>query len=134
MLFASRPNKTLTHPRSILRNPYIIVKTMPRKKPISAALAKQKAAKKAKVEKKAEKRDTKKKGPVDEDEDLDAVLAKVRRIFLSYKLWYDRSYQLFQLAKDWETKHKVDEETVAGPPSQRANASLTPCPTGNHLW
>lgn len=51
---------------------------MGKKKPLTAAGAKQKAAKKAKVEKKAEKRDTKatkKTGTgKDDEEDLDAIL------------------------------------------------------------
>ena len=28
----------------------------------------------------------------------------------------------------------MTEELVEGPPSRRANATLTPCPNGNHLW
>jgi len=28
----------------------------------------------------------------------------------------------------------VTEELVEGPPSRRANATLTACPSGNHLW
>jgi len=28
----------------------------------------------------------------------------------------------------------VTEELVEGPPSRRANAALTACPSGNHLW
>ncbi|KAG8851379.1 hypothetical protein FRB96_009214 [Tulasnella sp. 330] len=91
---------------------------MGKKKAISAAEAKKKAAKKAKVEKKAEKRDTKTvkktKGVQDEEEDLDAILE--------------------QLAREWEAKHKVNEEIVSGAPSKRANATLTPCPVGNYLW
>ena len=38
------------------------------------------------------------------------------------------------MRKEWETAHTVTEETADGPPSQRANATLTPCPNGNHLW
>lgn len=38
------------------------------------------------------------------------------------------------MRRDWEDKHKVTEELVEGPPSRRANATLTPCPVGNHLW
>lgn len=38
------------------------------------------------------------------------------------------------MRKDWEEAHKVTEELVEGPPSRRANATLTPCPNGNHLW
>ncbi|KAG8982470.1 hypothetical protein FRB90_006765, partial [Tulasnella sp. 427] len=94
---------------------------MGKKKGVTTEKAKAKEAKKQKAEKKAEKRETKKtkggpaaKGGVDDDEDLDAILEK--------------------LAKEWEAKHKVNEETVAGPPTRRANATLTPCPSGNHLW
>lgn len=28
----------------------------------------------------------------------------------------------------------MTEEVVEGPPSKRANATLTACPNGNHLW
>lgn len=35
---------------------------------------------------------------------------------------------------EWEEQHAVTEELVEGPPSRRANATLTPCPSGNHLW
>jgi len=38
------------------------------------------------------------------------------------------------MAREWEATHQVTEETVAGPPSRRANSTLTPCPIGNHLW
>ncbi|KAI0078590.1 galactose oxidase [Panus rudis PR-1116 ss-1] len=38
------------------------------------------------------------------------------------------------MRREWEEKHKVTEELVEGPPSRRANATLTPCPNGNHLW
>ncbi|KAL4068642.1 hypothetical protein V8B97DRAFT_1873062 [Scleroderma yunnanense] len=35
---------------------------------------------------------------------------------------------------EWEEAHTVTEEIVEGPPSKRANATLTTCPNGNHLW
>ena len=35
---------------------------------------------------------------------------------------------------EWEQAHTVTEEVVEGPPSKRANATLTACPNGNHLW
>lgn len=35
---------------------------------------------------------------------------------------------------EWEEAHTVTEEVVEGPPSKRANATLTACPNGNHLW
>ncbi|KAF8522643.1 hypothetical protein BU17DRAFT_44591 [Hysterangium stoloniferum] len=38
------------------------------------------------------------------------------------------------MRREWEEAHAVTEETVAGPPSRRANATLTACPSGNHLW
>ncbi|KAF8164705.1 hypothetical protein B0H34DRAFT_686248 [Crassisporium funariophilum] len=38
------------------------------------------------------------------------------------------------MRKEWEQAHTVTEELVEGPPSRRANATLTACPIGNHLW
>jgi hypothetical protein len=38
------------------------------------------------------------------------------------------------MQKEWEVAHTVTEELVEGPPSRRANATLTACPNGNHLW
>jgi len=38
------------------------------------------------------------------------------------------------MQREWEEAHAVTEETVEGPPSRRANATLTACPNGNHLW
>ncbi|KAF8528710.1 hypothetical protein JB92DRAFT_2696907 [Gautieria morchelliformis] len=38
------------------------------------------------------------------------------------------------MRREWEEAHNVTEETVEGPPSRRANATLTACPNGNHLW
>ncbi|KAJ8502566.1 hypothetical protein ONZ45_g11637 [Pleurotus djamor] len=38
------------------------------------------------------------------------------------------------MRKEWEDAHTVTEELVEGPPSRRANATLTACPNGNHLW
>ncbi|PWN29645.1 hypothetical protein BDZ90DRAFT_225927 [Jaminaea rosea] len=49
-----------------------------------------------------------------EEEDLDALLK--------------------QFDKEWQEAHAVNEETVGGPPTRRANATLTPCPGGNDLW
>lgn len=86
------------------------------KKNTSKAAAK--AAKKQKVEAKISKKEKKKiKKTTDaplEDEDLEAILDKMNR--------------------EWEDAHKVTEELVEGPPSRRANATLTPCPSGNYLW
>ncbi|KAH9848749.1 hypothetical protein C2E23DRAFT_842407 [Lenzites betulinus] len=78
-----------------------------------------KAAKKAKavqkVERKEKKKATKTKDEFDDDDqDLESILDKIKR--------------------EWEEAHKVTEELVEGPPSRRANATLTPCPNGNHLW
>ena len=50
----------------------------------------------------------------DDEEDLDALLAKYR--------------------EQWEQEHVVSEEKVGGPPSRRANATFTPCPLGNDLY
>ncbi|EPQ26559.1 uncharacterized protein PFL1_05881 [Pseudozyma flocculosa PF-1] len=50
----------------------------------------------------------------DDEEDLDLLLARYR-------------------AK-WEEEHAVNEEKIGGPPSRRANATLTPCPLGNDLY
>lgn len=38
------------------------------------------------------------------------------------------------MRREWEDAHRVTEELVEGPPSRRANATLTACPNGNHLW
>ena len=38
------------------------------------------------------------------------------------------------MRREWEEAHAVTEEMVEGPPSRRANATLTACPNGNHLW
>lgn len=83
-----------------------------------------KAAKKAKAAAKVERKEAKKvkatkgkgKGNAEDedDQDLEGILERMR--------------------KEWELAHTVTEETADGPPSQRANATLTPCPNGNHLW
>lgn len=104
----------------------------------SAGKAAAKAAKKEKAEKQATRKLTKqaakqksqsanttssggkgkqngKKGTIDDDEeDLDALLARYR--------------------EQWEQEHVVSEEKVGGPPSRRANATFTPCPLGNDLY
>src|SRR5438445_5251873 len=38
------------------------------------------------------------------------------------------------MRREWEEAHRVTEEVVEGPPSKRANATLTACPNGNYLW
>ncbi|RDB18721.1 Kelch domain-containing protein 4 [Hypsizygus marmoreus] len=77
-----------------------------------------KAAKKAKaaqkIERKEKKKNTRGKDDEDDDEDLEGILEKMRR--------------------EWEEAHTVTEELVEGPPSRRANATLTACPNGNHIW
>ncbi|KAI0717154.1 hypothetical protein C8Q76DRAFT_616487 [Earliella scabrosa] len=92
---------------------------MAKKKGKDVTKASAKAAKKAKaaqkVERKEKKKATKKKDEFeDDDQDLESILDQIQR--------------------EWEEKHKVTEELVEGPPSRRANATLTPCPNGNHLW
>ncbi|KAI0641395.1 hypothetical protein C8Q79DRAFT_307877 [Trametes meyenii] len=86
-------------------------------KDVSKASAK--AAKKAKLAQKVERKEKKKATKTkdeydDDDQDLESILDKIQR--------------------EWEEAHKVTEELVEGPPSRRANATLTPCPNGNHLW
>ncbi|KAK7443217.1 Kelch repeat-containing protein 3 [Stygiomarasmius scandens] len=91
---------------------------MGKKKSSSSGKLSAKALKKAKiaqkVEKKEKKKSSKSKDVEDNDEDLESILEKMR--------------------KEWEETHAVTEELVEGPPSRRANATLTPCPNGNHLW
>ncbi|KIK70141.1 hypothetical protein GYMLUDRAFT_34611 [Collybiopsis luxurians FD-317 M1] len=74
-----------------------------------------KAAKKAKAAAKVERKEKKgqSKGKANE-EDLESILEQMRQ--------------------DWEQAHSVTEELVEGPPSRRANATLTACPSGNYLW
>ncbi|CEL57405.1 Kelch repeat-containing protein 3 OS=Saccharomyces cerevisiae (strain ATCC 204508 / S288c) GN=KEL3 PE=1 SV=1 [Rhizoctonia solani AG-1 IB] len=83
-----------------------------------AGKAAAKAAKKAKANEKQAKRETKTakktKGKEDPDDDLEAILEQMRQ--------------------DWEKAHKVTEEISTGPPSRRANSTLTACPSGNYLW
>ncbi|KAF9464136.1 hypothetical protein BDZ94DRAFT_1216912 [Collybia nuda] len=38
------------------------------------------------------------------------------------------------MRKEWEEAHTVTEELAEGPPTRRANATLTACPSGNHIW
>ncbi|KAL0958071.1 hypothetical protein HGRIS_000249 [Hohenbuehelia grisea] len=76
-----------------------------------------KAAKQAKAAQKTERKEKKKSGrskDEEDGEDLELILEKMRQ--------------------EWEEAHTVTEELVEGPPSRRANATLTPCPNGNHLW
>lgn len=54
------------------------------------------------------------KKPAVEEEDLDALLK--------------------QFTEEWQQAHAVNEETVGGPPTRRANATLTACPVSTDLW
>ncbi|KAI0754124.1 hypothetical protein C8Q80DRAFT_1350004 [Daedaleopsis nitida] len=92
---------------------------MVKKKGKDTTKATAKAAKRAKaaqkIERKEKKKVTKSKDDFeDDDQDLESILDKIQR--------------------EWEEAHKVTEELVEGPPSRRANATLTACPNGNHLW
>ncbi|EJF56876.1 galactose oxidase [Dichomitus squalens LYAD-421 SS1] len=94
-----------------------MVKKKGKGKEVSKVTAK--AAKKAKAAQKVEKKEKKKVSKTkdefeDDDQDLESILDRIQR--------------------EWEEAHKVTEELVEGPPSRRANATLTPCPNGNHLW
>ncbi|KAI6100109.1 galactose oxidase, partial [Pisolithus thermaeus] len=78
-----------------------------------------KAAKKERAAQKTARKERKKASKTSkledqDDEDLESILDKIRR--------------------EWEEAHTVTEEVVEGPPSKRANATLTACPNGNHLW
>ncbi|KAI9462684.1 galactose oxidase [Russula earlei] len=77
-----------------------------------------KIAKKSKAAQKTERKEKKKTGKAkdefDDDQDLEAILENIRR--------------------EWEAAHAVTEELVEGPPSRRANATLTACPSGDYLW
>ncbi|KAH7345317.1 hypothetical protein B0J17DRAFT_712916 [Rhizoctonia solani] len=83
-----------------------------------AGKAAAKATKKAKANEKQAKRETKvakkTKGKEEPEDDLEAILEQMRQ--------------------DWEKAHKVTEEISTGPPSRRANSTLTACPSGNYLW
>ncbi|KAK0190088.1 galactose oxidase [Armillaria mellea] len=92
---------------------------MAKKKVAAGAKATAKAAKKAKAAQKIDRKEKKKVSKSkdefdDDDDDLEGILEKMQR--------------------EWEEAHTVTEELVEGPPSRRANASLTACPNGNHLW
>ncbi|PBK88007.1 galactose oxidase [Armillaria gallica] len=92
---------------------------MAKKKAAAGAKATTKAAKKAKAAQKIDRKEKKKVSKSkdefeDDDDDLEGILEKMQR--------------------EWEEAHTVTEELVEGPPSRRANASLTACPNGNHLW
>ncbi|KAK0465820.1 galactose oxidase [Armillaria novae-zelandiae] len=92
---------------------------MAKKKAAASAKATVKAAKKAKAAQKIDRKEKKKVSKSkdefeDDDDDLEGILEKMQR--------------------EWEEAHTVTEELVEGPPTRRANASLTACPNGNHLW
>ncbi|CUA77603.1 Kelch repeat-containing protein 3 [Saccharomyces cerevisiae S288c] [Rhizoctonia solani] len=86
--------------------------------PKKAGKAAAKAAKKAKANEKQAKRETKlaqkTKKKEEPEDDLEAILEQMRQ--------------------DWEKAHQVTEEISTGPPSRRANSTLTACPSGNYLW
>ncbi|THU86834.1 hypothetical protein K435DRAFT_970138 [Dendrothele bispora CBS 962.96] len=87
------------------------------KKKASASKTTAKAAKKTKAAQKVEKKEKKKSSKtkdIEDDDDLESILERMR--------------------KEWEEAHTVTEELVEGPPSRRANATLTTCPNGIHLW
>ncbi|KAG6335862.1 hypothetical protein ID866_3227 [Astraeus odoratus] len=84
-------------------------------KTAAKAAKKERAAQKTARKEKKKATKTNKNGDQDDDsEDLEGILEKMRR--------------------EWEEAHTVTEEVVEGPPSKRANATLTACPNGNHLW
>ncbi|KAI0041460.1 galactose oxidase [Auriscalpium vulgare] len=93
---------------------------MAKKKDASTSKAANKAAKKTKLAQKTERKVQKKSGKSkkdefeDDDQNLEQILENIQR--------------------EWEAAHAVTEELVEGPPSRRANATLTACPNGNHLW
>ncbi|KAK0213836.1 galactose oxidase [Armillaria fumosa] len=92
---------------------------MAKKKAAAGAKVTVKAAKKAKAAQKIDRKEKKKVSKSkdefeDDDDDLEGILEKMQR--------------------EWEEAHTVTEELVEGPPTRRANASLTTCPNGNHLW
>ncbi|KAI5118743.1 hypothetical protein M0805_008143 [Coniferiporia weirii] len=92
---------------------------MAKKKAGDSGKAAAKVAKKAKAAQKIERKEQKKVGKSKKDdrndeEDLETILENMR--------------------KEWEEAHTVTEEIVEGPPSRRANATLTACPSGNYLW
>ncbi|GAA6002432.1 hypothetical protein JCM10207_001116 [Rhodosporidiobolus poonsookiae] len=87
------------------------------------AKAAAKAAKKAKNEKKSVAKDTKqikKKRGKDKEEE---VMAED-----------DFLMSLEQFRAKWAEDHKVTEDIVEGPPSRRANATLSPCPVSDRVW
>ncbi|GAA5846086.1 hypothetical protein JCM9279_004781 [Rhodotorula babjevae] len=83
-----------------------------------------KAAKKAKQESKAAKTDTKqikkKKGKAQDKEEE----------------WEEGDFlrSLEEHRQKWAEEHKVTEDIVEGPPSRRANATLTASPVSDHLY
>ncbi|GAA5842487.1 hypothetical protein JCM11251_007329 [Rhodosporidiobolus azoricus] len=86
------------------------------------AKAAAKAAKKAKSEKKAASKDVKKvkKG---KGKDKEEVMEED-----------DFLLSLEQFRQKWAEEHKVTEDLVEGPPSRRANATLTPCPVSDRIF
>ncbi|GAA6027287.1 hypothetical protein JCM8097_002560 [Rhodosporidiobolus ruineniae] len=86
------------------------------------AKAAAKAAKKAKAEKKNVAKDTKK-GKKAKGKDKEEVMEED-----------DFLLSLEQFRAKWAEEHKVTEDIVEGPPSRRANATLSPCPVSDRVW
>ncbi|KAF8799592.1 hypothetical protein BYT27DRAFT_7227801 [Phlegmacium glaucopus] len=84
----------------------------------SSSAAASKAAKKAKTTKNTERKETK--------------IALKSKSTLKGSSTTDKGND--SMRKEWEEAHTVTEELVEGPPSRRANATLTACPNGGHLW
>jgi Galactose oxidase, central domain len=112
---------------------------MGKKKP-AASKAAAREAKKAKAAKKAEKTTKKKAAKTTKEDHVDEEdLVRTIEDFQSVMVlvsFLRRAEAEFDDGRTerWEAEHAVTEDIVDGPPSRRANASLTPCPVNNHLW
>ncbi|KDR71068.1 hypothetical protein GALMADRAFT_144144 [Galerina marginata CBS 339.88] len=104
-----------------------------------AGSAAAKAAKKAKAVQKVERKETKKAvksktTPSNTNATKSKGKSKAKKANDSDTDDDDLEGILERMQKEWEVAHTVTEELVEGPPSRRANATLTACPNGNHLW
>lgn len=112
------------------------------KKVTSVGKAASKAAKQAKQEKLASRKAAK-----DDKKNAAATAAstgkgskgegkggKGKKVQYSALEQEDLDALLKQFTEEWRAAHAVNEETVGGPPSRRANATLTPCPVSTDLW